>query len=90
MLVFEGTPLSAAVARINDFRPRPVVLLDRARGDAPVEAVLHLDNLDSGVPPGRGPGPARSGSARRDAAVLRRRAGFRKIYALFPLKRHSP
>ncbi|MBF5058228.1 putative transmembrane sensor protein [Alcanivorax sp. 521-1] len=50
VLVFEGTPLSAAVARINDFRPRPVVLLDRARGDAPVEAVLHLDNLDSGVP----------------------------------------
>ena len=50
VLVFEGAPLSAAVARINDFRPRPVVLLDRARRDAPVEAVLHLDNLDSGVP----------------------------------------
>ncbi|MBL7249286.1 FecR family protein [Alloalcanivorax marinus] len=50
VLVFEQTPLSAALARINDFRSRPVVLLDRARGGTPVEAVLHLDNLDSGVP----------------------------------------
>lgn len=50
VLVFDRTPLRAALARINDFRQRPVVLLDGHHADTPVEAVLHLDNLDSGVP----------------------------------------
>ncbi|GAA5109786.1 FecR family protein [Alloalcanivorax gelatiniphagus] len=50
VLVFDGEPLSDALARINPFRQRPLVLLDRARAGTPVRAVLHLDNLDGGVP----------------------------------------
>ncbi|MFP1683286.1 FecR family protein [Alloalcanivorax sp. C16-1] len=50
VLVFDATPLAQALSRINTFRDRPVVLLDRARAEAPVRAVLHLDSLDRGVP----------------------------------------
>ncbi|MEO1900169.1 MAG: FecR domain-containing protein [Alcanivorax sp.] len=50
VLVFDAVPLDQALSRINTFRERPVVLLDRARAGAPVRAVLHLDSLDQGVP----------------------------------------
>ncbi|MCH2556929.1 MAG: FecR domain-containing protein, partial [Alcanivorax sp.] len=50
VLVFDAVPLGQALSRINAFRERPVVLLDRARAEAPVRAVLHLDSLDQGVP----------------------------------------
>jgi len=49
VLVFEAQPLGHALARINTFGSDRVVLLNRAKAEAPVSAVLHLDNLDSGV-----------------------------------------
>lgn len=49
VLMFTTTPLATALARINDFKPGRVLLLNRPAHDTPVTALLHLDNLETGV-----------------------------------------
>ena len=49
VLMFTATPLADALARINDFTPGRVILLNPPVHEIPVNALLHLDNLDSGI-----------------------------------------
>lgn len=50
LLIFNGAPLSDVVARINRYRPGPIVLASQSMGRTPISAHFFTDQIEDSIP----------------------------------------
>ncbi len=49
LLIFQGTPVTAAISQINRYFPGRLVLTDNTKGDWPVTGVFHVNQIELAV-----------------------------------------